>query len=254
MDQFRLDGKRALITGGSRGIGFGIAKAMTAAGAQTVLVARDPKRLDAARKDLEGMGGRVRTYPFDLLRTEEIDALYAKIVEDTGGIDILVNNAGGTRRNPAEKQTLEDWNFELNLNLTSLFVLSRAFGQERLKSKRRGKIINIASLMSETVRKDNTPYAASKGGVRQLTKALAIDWAPNGINVNAIGPGFIRTELTQPLWEDPEFDRWVKGRTPMGRWGEPEDLGNTAVFLASPASDFVTGQIIYVEGGWLSTF
>jgi gluconate 5-dehydrogenase len=227
---------------------------MTAAGAQTVLVARDPEKLEAARKDLEDLGGQVRTYAFDLLRTEEIDDLYAKIIEETGGIDILVNNAGGTRRNPAESQTLEDWNFVLNLNLTSLFVLSRAFGRERLKTKRKGKIVNIASLMSETVRKDNTPYAASKGGVRQLTKALAIDWAPYGINVNAIGPGFIRTELTQPLWEDPEFDSWVKGRTPMGRWGEPADLGYTAVFLASAASDFVTGQIIYVEGGWLSTF
>lgn len=254
MNQFRLDDKRALITGGSRGIGLGIAKAMAEAGAHTVLVARNPEKLEAARRELESLGGHVWVYPFDLLRTEEIDILYAKIIEDTGGIDILVNNAGGTRRNPAEAQTLEDWNYVLNLNLTSIFVLSRAFGRERLESKRRGKIINIASLMSETVRKDNTPYAASKGAVRQLTKALAIDWAPHGINVNAIGPGFIRTELTQPLWENPEFDSWVKGRTPMGRWGKPEDLGNTAVFLASAASDFITGQVIYVEGGWLSTF
>ncbi len=163
MDQFRLDDKRALITGGSRGIGLGIAKAMTEAGAHTVLIARDPEKLEGARRELESLGGRVSVYPFDLLRTEEIDALYEKIIEDTGGIDILVNNAGGTRRNPAEAQTLEDWNYVLNLNLTSIFVLSRAFGRQRLESKRRGKIINIASLMSETVRKDNTPYAASKG-------------------------------------------------------------------------------------------
>jgi gluconate 5-dehydrogenase len=254
MEKFRLDGKRALITGGSRGIGFGIAKALTAAGAQTALIARNPERLEAARKELEKIGGRVWTYPFDMIHTEQIESLYAKIVEETGGIDILVNNAGGTRRNPAESQTLEDWNFVINLNLTSIFVLSKAFGKELIKSKKSGKIINIASLMSETVRENNTPYAASKGGVRQLTKALAVDWARYGINVNAIGPGYIRTELTQPLWEDPDFDRWVKGRTPLGRWGNPEDLGNVAVFLASPASDFITGQVIYADGGWLSTF
>jgi gluconate 5-dehydrogenase len=180
--------------------------------------------------------------------------LFEKITVDTNGIDILVNNAGGTRRGPAESISAEDWEFVINLNLTSVFKMSQAFGRERIASGRSGKIVNIASLMSELVRAGTASYAASKGGIRQLTKALAVDWARYGINVNAIGPGYIKTELTKKLWEDGKFDTWVIGKTPLGRWGYPEDLGQTAVFLASPASDFVTGQIIYVDGGFVSCF
>jgi len=183
---------------------------------------------------------------------DQINNQFAEIVKDTGGMDILVNNAGGTRRGPADTLTVEDWNFVINLNMTATFALCQAFARERIQSGRKGKIINIASLMSETVREDNAPYAASKGGIRQLTKALAVDWAKHGINVNAIGPGFIQTDLTQPLWSDASFDKWVK--CPWARWGKPEDLGNAAVYLASAASDFVTGHILYVDGGLLSTF
>ena len=254
MESFRLDGKTALVSGGSRGIGFGIARAMAEAGADLALISRSEEKLAEARAGLERLDRRVWTYPFNMGEVEEIDSLYARVLEDTGGIDILVNNAGGTRRNMAQDVSLEDWSFVINLNLTSLFALSRAFGRDRIKSGKPGKIVNIASLMSDTVREMNSPYAASKGGVKQLTKALAVDWARHGINVNAIGPGYIKTDLTRPLWEDKDFDGWVKQRTPMGRWGVPEDLGTTAVFLASPASDFITGQIIYVDGGWISTF
>ncbi len=254
MEKFRLDNKISMITGGSKGIGFGIAKALAAAGSDIVLVARDKTNLDRARKELAGTGRNVRTLSFDMSHVEEIDEMFTAIIKDTGGVDILVNNAGSTRRGPAETITAEDWDFVLNLNVTAVFTLCRAFAGERIKNGKKGKIINIASLMSETVREDNAPYAASKGAIRQLTKALAVDWAKYQINVNAIGPGFIQTDLTRPLWEDESFDKWLKWKTPQARWGKPEDLGNAAVFLASPASDFVTGHILYVDGGLLSTF
>ncbi len=254
MTPFTLEGRRALITGGSRGIGFGIAKAFVEAGADVVLVSRGKEGLEKARDELAPSGRDIRTVAFDMTRNDDIDAFYDPIVEATGGIDILVNNAGGTRRGPAESISADDWNFVINLNLTAVFRLSQAFAKERIRSKRSGKIINTASLLSELVRIGNAPYAASKGGIRQLTKSMAVDWAPYRINVNAIGPGYIRTELTRKLWEDKDFDEWVVGRTPMARWGYPEDLGNTAVFLASPASDFITGQIIYVDGGFVSCF
>ena len=254
MEKFSLEGKRTLITGGSRGIGLGYAKAFVECGSDVVLVARTEGPLDAAKTDLKPYGKTVDTYVFDMNRVDEIDAFYSGVVADTGGIDILVNNAGGTRRGPAETITDEDWAFVINLNLTSVFKMSQAFAKDRIRNGQNGKIINTASLMSDVVRKDNSPYAASKGGIRQLTKALAIDWAPYHINVNAIGPGYFKTELTKALWEDEAFDSWVTGRTPLGRWGSPEDLGHAAVFLASPAADFITGHILYVDGGFISCF
>jgi gluconate 5-dehydrogenase len=254
MEKFRLDDRVALVTGGSKGIGLGIATALAEAGADLALVARNKETLDEARQTLAATGRQVRIYSFDMSNTEKISDLYAEIVSDTGAPDILINNAGGTRRGPAEALTADDWNFVINLNLTATFKLSQAFARERIQQGKKGKIINIASLMSETVREDNAPYAASKGGIRQLTKALAVDWAKHRINVNAIGPGFIQTDLTRALWEDASFDKWVKWKTPWARWGKPEDLGNAAVYLASEAADYVTGHILYVDGGLLSTF
>jgi NAD(P)-dependent dehydrogenase (short-subunit alcohol dehydrogenase family) len=253
-DAFRLDGKQALVTGGSKGIGLAIAEAFARAGADVALVARTQGDLDAARTRLLTTGRQVRVFALDLAEVERIPSLFDSIVAETGGIDILVNNAGGTRRGPAQDVEPRDWDFVLDLNVSAVFRLSQAFARERIRSKRPGKIINTASLMSEAVREDNAPYAASKGAIRQLTKALAVDWARYGIHVNAIGPGYIRTELTRPLWEDDAFSRWVKERAPLGRWGRPEDVAQAAVFLASPASDFITGQILYVDGGWLSRF
>jgi gluconate 5-dehydrogenase len=254
MDMFRLDGKRALITGGSKGIGLGIAEGMAAAGADLVLIARNEPDLEAVRLRLKDAATSVATYPFDMQQTDEIADIYARIVADQGGVDILVNNAGTTRRAPAEDVDLDDWRAVVNLNLTSVFAICRAFARERIAARKPGRIINIASVFSEAVRGVNAPYAASKGGIRQLTKALAVDWAPHGINVNAVGPGFIQTPLTQPLWEDPTFTEWIEKRTPLARWGTPADLAGAAVFLASDASEFVTGQILYVDGGWLATF
>jgi gluconate 5-dehydrogenase len=254
MEKFRLDNKMSMVTGGSKGIGFGIANALAEAGSDIVLVARDKANLDKACEELAGTGRNIRSYSFDMSNVEGIDEMFAGVIKDTGGVDILVNNAGATRRGPAETFTSEDWNFVLNLNVTAVFTLCRAFARNRIKSGNKGKIINLGSLMSETVREDNAPYAASKGAIRQLTKALAVDWAKYQINVNAIGPGFIQTDLTRSLWEDESFDKWLKWKTPQARWGKPEDLGNAAVYLASPASDFVTGHILYVDGGLLSTF
>ena len=253
-EKFRLDNKIALVTGGSKGIGFGIAKSLAEAGADIVLVARNQADLENARDKLSQIGRRIWIYSFDMSKIKEIDGMFTAVVKDVGGIDILVNNAGGTRRGPAETLTPEDWNFVINLNMTAVFTLCQAFAKECIKCGKKGKIVNIASLMSEQVREDNAPYAASKGGIRQLTKALAVDWAKHKINVNAIGPGFIQTDLTRPLWENDEFNKWLEWKTPWGRWGNPEDLGNAAVYLASPASDFVTGQVLYVDGGLLSTF
>ena len=253
-EKFKLDNKISLVTGGSKGIGFGIAKSLAEAGADIVLVARNETDLENASNELSQIGCRIWTYSFDMSKIEEIDGMFTAVVKDVGGIDILVNNAGGTRRGPAETLTAEDWNFVINLNMTAVFTLCQAFAKECIKEGKSGKIVNIASLMSEQVREDNAPYAASKGGIRQLTKALAVDWAKHKINVNAIGPGFIQTDLTRPLWENDEFNKWLEWKTPWGRWGNPEDLGNAAVYLASPASDFVTGQVLYVDGGLLSTF
>lgn len=254
MIDFGLKGKRVLITGGSRGIGFGIAKGMMDVGAEIVLTARNESDLTTAAKSLSEAGSEVHYFPFDLSRVDSIAAFFESVTKEVGGIDILINNAGLTKRGPAEDVTLAEWRAVLDLDLTSVFALSQAFARERIQSGRKGKIVNIASLLSEAVRRNNAPYAAAKGGIRQLTKALAIDWAHHGINVNAIAPGYIHTELTRALWEDEEFDKWVKGRTPMGRWGNPDDLAGAAIFLASEAAGFITGQILFVDGGWISTF
>ncbi len=199
MAKFSLQGKQALITGGSRGIGLAIAKELAQAGADIILLARDSTRLQQAQKELENTGSKISTYSFDLQNVNAIPQMYAEIVAANGPIDILVNNAGFTRRGPAQELSIDDWNIVITINLTAVFVLSQAFAKERIANGKKGKIINIASLMSEAVRQDNSPYAAAKGGIRQLTKALAVDWARYGINVNAIGPGYIRTDLTRPL-------------------------------------------------------
>lgn len=252
MNPFDLNGKRALITGGSKGIGLGIARAFAQAGAELILVARDRQGLEAGKEQLAGFNRAVAIHPFDVSRTADIPAFFVEVVAHSGPVDILVNSAGITRRGPSQSFSAEEWDLILTTNLTATFRMAQAFANGCLQRQQGGKIINIASLMSEAARKGVAAYAASKGGIRQLTKALAVDWAEYHINVNAIGPGYIQTELTAPLYSDPEFDAWVRKRTPVGRWGLPADIGSTAVFLASPAADFITGQTIYVDGGLLS--
>ena len=256
MPRFRLDGKTALVTGGSKGIGFGIATALAEAGADLALVARNRQDLENSQFKIKDFSPDTSThiYPFDMTQIDSISRLFDQISQEMDGIDVLVNNAGSTRRGAAESISIDDWQFVMNLNVTSVFLLSQAFAQDRIRRKNGGKIINIASVLSEVVREDNAPYAASKGAIRQLTKSLAIDWARYKINVNGIGPGYITTELTQPLWQNDAFSQQILQKTPLARWGTPDDIGSVAVFLATPASDFMTGQIVYAEGGLISRF
>jgi gluconate 5-dehydrogenase len=250
---FDLSGKTALVTGGSRGIGLAEAKGLAQHGADVAVVARTKKQLEEAKKQIQtSTGSRVWAFPFDLGDTKAIEGLFENVVAETNGIDILVNCAGTTARAPAEEVALDSWNLVIEVNLTAVFAMSQAFCRHRKQTAKGGKIISIGSLLCHSARATNAPYASSKGGLLMLTKSLAVEWAKYRINVNAIGPGYITTELTKPLWTDKEFDRWVLSKTPLERWGQPEDLVGTAVFLASSASDFITGQIIYVDGGWLA--
>jgi gluconate 5-dehydrogenase len=252
-DHFDLSGKTALITGGGRGIGLAIAKGLALHGADIALLSRTKEQLEAAKKQIEtNTGQKAWTFPFDLDDTTVIDAAFGKIVNATGGVDILVNCAGTTVRGASEELDLEGWNQVLKINLTAVFVLSQAFCRHRKQTGKTGRIINIGSLMCQSARPTTAPYAASKGGLLMLTKTLATEWAQYKINVNAIGPGYIATELTEPLRADEDFNKWVLAKTPLARWGRPEDLVGAAVMLASKAGDFITGQIIYIDGGWLA--
>lgn len=253
--RFDLTGRLALITGGGRGIGLGIAGAMAEAGADVILVARHPEELEEAARHLRaGTGRRVGVAPFDLRDSAAIAGWYPSMMAAHGRPGILVNAAGITRRCPAEDVALQDWEDTLAINLTATFLLSQAFARACFAAGAAGRIVNIASLMTAAARRTTAAYTASKGGIGQLTKALAVDWADRGILVNAIAPGYIATALTQPLIEDQKFDAWVKQRCPLGRWGVPQDVAWPAVFLASPAADYITGQILYVDGGWMATF
>jgi gluconate 5-dehydrogenase len=250
---FNLAGKTALVTGGSRGIGLAIAKGLAEHGAEVAIIARTKEQLEtAARKIQTDTGKKVYTYPFDMGNIKEIEALFDNITAETKGIDILVNCAGTTIRGPSEDVDLDTWNHVIEVNLTGTFVLSQAFYRHRRKTEKAGRIINIGSLTCHGGRPTTAAYASSKGGLLSLTRTLAVEWAKYNINVNAIGPGYIATELTEPLWTNDEFNEWVLAKTPLGRWGKPEDLAGTAVMLASKAGDFITGQIINVDGGWLA--
>lgn len=251
---FSLEGKRALITGGSSGIGLGIAQGMAAAGADLVLLGRSPEKLDAAQAGLAKTGVSVETVAFDAGDLEGIEPCIGRIIKQVGMLDILVNNAGMPCRGPADELSIAQWQQTLRVDLSAVFAFSRAFARACIAAKAPGAIINIASLMSAATRPGTSAYTAAKGGVRSLTQALALDWAARGIRVNAVAPGYIQTPLTQALSETPEFDAWVKRRTPLGRWGTPEDLAPMAVFLAGEGARFITGQTFYVDGGWLASF
>jgi gluconate 5-dehydrogenase len=250
---FSLEGKTALVTGGNRGIGFATARGFAEHGADIALVARTKEQLEAAGDRIHNETGRkVYLYPFDMENITAIDSLFENVSNETEGVDILVNCAGTTIRGPSEDVELEKWNRVIDVNLTAAFVMSQAFCRHRKKAGKAGRIINIGSLTCHGGRPTTAAYASSKGGLLSLTRTLAVEWAKYDINVNAIGPGYIATELTKPLWTDEEFDKWVISKTPLARWGKPEDLAGTAVMLASRAGDFITGQIINVDGGWLA--
>ncbi len=250
---FSLSGKTALVTGGGRGIGLAVAKGLAEHGADIAIIARTKEQLEAASHQIQADTERkVRTFPFDLENINEIEGLFESIISETNGIDILVNCAGTTVRGPSEDFDLKSWNHVIEVNLTAAFVLSQAFCNYRKQVGKTGKIINIGSLTCHAARPTTAAYASSKGGLLMLTKTLAVEWAKYNINVNAIGPGYISTELTAPLQDDEDFNKWVLSKTPLGRWGQPDDIAGTALLLASKAGDFITGQIIYVDGGWLA--
>ncbi len=247
LDTFSLASKKALVTGSSMGIGLAIARALGQAGAELVLNARDASRLARAHDTLAAEGLKVSTAQFDVTDAEAVVRSVASI-ESAGPIDILVNNAGMQIRSPLQDYDDGDWKRLMATNLDSVFFVSKAVARPMI-SRGHGSIINICSVMSEIGRPGVAPYTASKGAVKMLTKGMANDWGPLGLRVNGIGPGYFKTELNEKLVNDPGFSNWLVGRTPSRRWGELEDLGPAAVFLASDAARFVNGHILYVDGG-----
>jgi gluconate 5-dehydrogenase len=245
---FDLSGRTALVTGSSRGIGLAIARGLGRAGARIVLNGRDRDRLEAAARALVSDGLTVDGVPFDVTDETAVNDAVERIETEIAPIDILVNNAGMQLRRPLEEFSLADWRRVMDTNVTSAFLVGRAVAS-RMLTRGAGKIINVCSVQSELARATIAPYTATKGALKQLTRGMCADWAPHGICVNAIGPGYFATELNAALQADPEFDAWLRRRTPAGRWGELDELAGVAVFLAAPASDFVHGQIIYVDGG-----
>ena len=252
LELFNLTGKRVLITGSGRGIGFEIAKGLGQAGAEVIISDIDSKRLDAAVAKLQSMAIESHGIIMNVTDEPQIEKTIADIQENIGSIDILFNNAGINLRGPIEEYSFEDWKTVLDINLAGVFLVSKHVVKDMIK-RQAGKIINTCSLMSELGRSTTAAYAASKGGVKMLTKAMTVEWAKHNIQINGIGPGYFVSEMTKPLVEDEKFNEWVCGRTPANRWGQLKELVGAAIFLGSDASSFVNGQIIYVDGGFLST-
>jgi gluconate 5-dehydrogenase len=249
---FDLAGKTALVTGSSDGLGLAMARGLAAAGATIILNGRDEKKLANAANSFADDGRKVRARAFDVADEQAVLSAFEHFDAAGVTIDILVNNAGCQLRKPMLELKTDEWRRVVETHLTGAFQVGREAARRMIKRGRGGKIINVASLTSEVARATIAPYTAAKGGVKMLTRAMAAEWGAHDIQANAIGPGYIATEMNRALLDDPKFDAWVKGRTPSGRWGKPDDLIGVTVFLASRASDYVNGQIIYVDGGLLA--
>jgi NAD(P)-dependent dehydrogenase (short-subunit alcohol dehydrogenase family) len=249
LDLFDLNGKVALVTGASKGLGKALAAGLAKAGADLALCARNRKDLEAARAEMAPCGRRIEIFSLDVLDDGSVREATEAVLQAFGRIDILVNNAGINIRKPVLELTEADWDQVLNTNLKGYFLVARAVVPDMIQRKK-GKVINMASILGTVGLENQLPYASSKGGVIQMTKVMALEWARHNINVNAIGPTYFETPLVAALRGDPERFRFINERTPMGRWGQPEELEGTVVFLASRASDFITGQTIFVDGGW----
>lgn len=251
LNDFSLQGRRALVTGSSGGIGLALARAMGQAGAHVILNGRDAGKLAAALATLKAEGLSATSEGFDVTDADAVRAAIDRL-EAQGAIDILVNNAGMTIRGPLHEFADADWRRIMQTNLDSAYYVGQAVARKMIP-RGRGKIINICSVQSELGRPGTAPYMATKGAMKMLTKGMAVDWGPLGLQVNGLGPGYFKTELTQKLVDDPAFSTWLVGRTPSRRWGDVEDLGPAAVFLASEASRFMNGHILYVDGGVTAT-
>ena len=245
---FELSGKVALVTGAYRGLGFAIAQGLARAGASVVLNGRRIEAVEPAARALTAQSLKASTAIFDVTDGDAVRAAVTAIESEHGRIDVLVNNAGIQRRGALADFSQQDWDDIIATNLTAPFVVSQAVLPGMI-ARKSGKIVHIASLMSELARPSVVPYTAAKGGVRQLTRGMAVELAPHNIQVNAIAPGYFATEMNRALIDNAEFNAWVCKRTPAGRWGQPDELAGTAVFLASSASNYITGQLLIVDGG-----
>jgi gluconate 5-dehydrogenase len=248
---FDVTGKKVLITGSTGGLGSSFAKGMAENGAVVILNGRNTEKLNRQLNQFRDEGFKAYGYAFDVTDSAQINHAVEQINSEVGTIDVLVNNAGINIRAPLEDYDDKDWEKVIAINLTAAFKVSRTVVKKMIE-QRSGKIINIGSMQSELGRATIAAYAASKGGIKMLTRAMAVDWAKYNIQVNGIGPGYFKTDLTKPLYENPEFDAWLCNRTPSNRWGEPDELLGALIYLSSAASNYMNGQMIYVDGGLLA--
>ena len=250
---FDLTGRLALVTGGGSGLGLAIARGLSAAGARVVINGRNRAKLDAAAVELAAAGADATVSAFDVADEAAVGAAIAEIERVAGPIDILVNNAAVNIRKAFDEYTLAEWRMLQDANFDGPFLVTRAV-VPGMKARRCGKIVNICSLASDIGRPNIVAYAASKGGLKMMTRALAVELAPHNVQVNGIAPGFFTTEMNAPLIANAEFSAWVAKRTPAGRWGNPPEIAGAAVFLASAAANYVTGHILYVDGGFSAAY
>ena len=250
---FALDGRVALVTGGGSGLGLAIAEGLAAAGARVVINGRNRAKLETAAARLAEAGHTVGIAAFDVADEAAVEAAIAEVARSAGPVDVLVNNAGVNNRQPLAGYPLDEWRALQAANVDGPFLVTRAV-LPGMQARRRGKIINVCSLASDLGRPNIVAYATSKGALKMLTRALAVEVAPFNIQVNGIAPGFFRTEMNSALVSDAEFSAWVARRTPAGRWGDPPEIAGAAVFLASPAADYVTGHLIHVDGGFSAAY
>jgi gluconate 5-dehydrogenase len=250
---FDLSGRLALVTGGGSGLGLAMAAGLAAAGARVIINGRNQARLDAAMEQLAEAGHAVSMSAFDVTDEAAVAKGIAEIEASIGPLDILVNNAAMNHRKPMAEFSLDEWRALLAANTDGPFLVTRAV-LRGMQARKRGKIINMCSLASDLGRPNIVPYATSKGALRMMTRALAVELAPFNVQVNGIAPGFFKTEMNAPLVADPAFSSWVAKRTPAGRWAEPPEIAGAAVFLASNAADYVTGHVLYVDGGFSAAY
>ena len=249
---FDLSGRTALITGSTRGIGLALAQGLAESGATVILNSRQSSAVDAAVAKLRSMGLQALGAAFDVGDPAAVEGAFEVFDRDGLAVDILINNAGIQHRQPMLEVSLQDWQRVIDTNLTAAFLVGRAAARRMIGRGQGGKIINIGSLTSEAARATVAPYTVAKGGIKMLSKAMAAEWAQHNIQANSIGPGYILTDMNEALVNNPSFDAWVKASNPAQRWGRPDELVGTAIYLASKASNYVNGQIVYVDGGWLS--